>query len=403
MGMSRGDAACHSNAAPRKEADVEDIGSAAVGAETAHHAVTGRVRTAIAGVGGCASSLVQAVELARRDPTALAGIMCPDIGGYKLGDVDFVAAFDVDRNKVGLDLAKAIFTAPTAAIAHVDVEPKGVAVDCGILLDGIGGHLDGLIQPVDAASSVSVADLTRRLVDSRADVLVCLLPTGATQAVKAYARAAALAGVGFVNATPEPVAHDDELVALFTANGAPLLGDDLRSHLGATTLHTALIELLRSRNLEIVNTYQLNIGGNSDFLNLSDPSRAAGKVRTKRSALEAAGIDASNIAAGPNGYVEYLGDTKTCFLRLEATSVLYSTFVMDVRLQVEDSPNAAGVLASAVRIVKTAQDQRRSGLVNEVCPLLFKRPPDGATESAGLAMFQSFIEAARPTLSGSQR
>ncbi|MFI7110341.1 inositol-3-phosphate synthase [Nonomuraea sp. NPDC050227] len=350
------------------------------------------VRVALAGVGSCASSLVQAVELARQSDADMPGIMYASIGPYRLADVRFVAVFEVDRNKIGLDLAKAIFQMPTAAVAHVHVEPKGLTVECGPVLDGIDGNLRRLIEPHEKCASVSIDDVRGRLVESRADVLVCVLPTGATAAVQAYARAAALAGVAFVNATPEPVAHEPELVTLFEANGAPLLGDDLRSHLGATTLHTALLELLQSRHLAITNTYQLNIGGNSDFLNLSDTQRAAGKLRSKRNALNAAGINARDVSAGPNGYVAYLGDTKACFIRIEATSVLDSTLVLDIRLEVEDSPNAAGVLANAIRLAKVAADQGHAGVLDPVCPFLFKSPRYGATESEGLRRFTEFVE-----------
>ncbi|MDF3290295.1 inositol-3-phosphate synthase [Streptomyces silvisoli] len=360
-----------------------------------NHGATGaQVRVALAGVGSVSSSLVQAVELASERAGALPGIMHAEIGGYRLSDLEFVAAFDVDSNKVGADLSKAISISPTVAVAHVDVAPMALAVQCGLLLDGLDGHLSGLIQPHPDCAGVTIEQVSAQLVEVAADVLVCLLPAGSTAAVQAYAGAAALAGVGFVNATPEPVANDPELVRLFEENGAALLGDDLRSHLGATTLHTALIELLRTRSLTITNTYQINIGGNTDFLNLSDARRAAGKVRTKRSALQAAGIDASHVSAGPNGYVEYLGDTKTCFLRLEATSVLGSPLVMDVRLQVEDSPNAAGVLANAVRVAKVARDLSMAGVVDAVCPFLFKNPRTGATESTGLRMFTDFVRTA---------
>ncbi|MCO1580267.1 hypothetical protein M8C13_31375 [Crossiella sp. SN42] len=352
------------------------------------------VRVALAGVGGCASSIAQTVELAGRSSEQLHGIMYQEIGGYRLSDVNFVAAFEVDKRKVGLDFAKAIVTAPTAAVAHVHVEPKGLTVEAGPLLDGIEGKLAAAIDPHPDCANITVEHVTQRLREVRAEVLLCVLPTGATAAVQAYARAAALAGVAFVNATPEPVAHDPELVALFEANSVPLLGDDLRSHLGATTLHTALLELLQSRNLAITNTYQLNIGGNTDFLNLSDPVRAAGKIRSKGSALKAAGIDATKVMAGPNGYVEFLGDTKTCFLRIEATSVLDSQLNIEIRMEVEDSPNAAGVLANAARVAKVALDRKHAGVLDEVCPFLFKRPRFGAPESVGLEKFTGFIEGA---------
>ncbi|HET6482579.1 MAG TPA: inositol-3-phosphate synthase, partial [Actinoplanes sp.] len=245
---------------------------------------------AVAGAGSCFSSLVQFAAMARQQPAQLAGVMHERIGGYALSDLKFVAAFDVDREKVGLDLSKSILQSHVAAVAHVAVEPMDVAVEPGPLLDGLDGPLGQVITAHPDSTDMDPDVIRRRLVETGAEVLICLLPTGSTEGVQTYARAAALAGVAFVNATPEPVAHDADLVALFESRGVPLLGDDLRSHLGATALHTALLDLLHSRGLQVVNTYQLNVGGNTDFLNLADPVRSASKQRSKRRALSAAGI-----------------------------------------------------------------------------------------------------------------
>jgi len=348
------------------------------------------IRVALAGVGGCASSLIQVIESARQHATT-AGIMYETIGGYRVADMEVVLAFEVDRNKVGLDLAKAIVTPPTAAVAHTYVPSHAVIAEAGPVLDGIDGTLTGVIEPHAMCGSISLGDVARRLTETRSDVLVCVVPAGATMAVQMYARAAARAAVAFINATPEPVVHEPELVRLFSDSGTPLLGDDLRSHLGATTLHTALIELMHSRGLIIENTYQLNVGGNTDFMNLSDPQRAASKLRSKRSALQASGIDAHDISAGPNGYVQFLGDTKTCFIRIEARSVLDSLLVFDIRMQTEDSPNAAGVLVTAIRLAKAAKDQRQGGVIDAPCPFLFKHPSRGAPESVGLRMLDEYV------------
>ncbi|HTI19447.1 MAG TPA: inositol-3-phosphate synthase [Kutzneria sp.] len=351
------------------------------------------LRVAIAGVGSCSSSLVQVAALAKQGNTALAGIMHPRIGGYGLDDVEFVAAFEVDAGKVGLDLSKAIFQSPVAAVEHVTVDTTGVLVEPGPLLDGLRGPLSDVVTIHPGSQDMDTDVVRRRLVETGAEVLVCLLPTGSTAAVQAYARAAALAGVAFVNATPEPVAHHDELVELFAQQGVPLLGDDLRSHLGATTLHTALLDLLHSRGLRVVNTYQLNVGGNTDFLNLADPGRSASKQKSKRRALSAAGIDASTVAAGPNGYVPHLGDRKVGFLRIEADSVLNSQLSLEIRMEVEDSPNAAGVLANAVRVAGAARAQRIGGVVDDVCAFLFKSPRRPSTDAASLQDFQTFVAA----------
>jgi myo-inositol-1-phosphate synthase len=354
--------------------------------------VNRRVRVAMAGIGSNCSSFVQMVELSRRCDEALPGVMYDEIGGYRLRDIEFTTGFEVDRNKIGLDLAHAIFTSPTVAKEHVQVDPQMVIVEPGPQLDGLGPGLAKVIEPHPDCRSITVEHVARRLRDTSSEVFVCFLPAGASDAVRAYAEASARAGTAFVNATPELVANDSELARLFEEWRVPLLGDDLRSHFGATTLHTALIDLLHSRAIEVVNSYQLNVGGNTDFLNLSDPDRARSKHQSKRNALFASGIDASAVFAGPNGYVSYLGDTKVCFLRIEATSILNSPIVLDVRLEVEDSPNAAGVIANAVRVAKAAGDRGLTGVVDAVCPFLFKSPRRGATESEGLLMFRRFVE-----------
>jgi myo-inositol-1-phosphate synthase len=350
------------------------------------------LRVALAGVGSCASSLIQVAELGRRTTGPMNGVMYEVIGGYRISDMQFVLAFDVDRNKIGLDLSKAITVPPTAAVIYTECAPQDTLVEPGPLHDGVGGNLAGLIEPHPDTTEVSLDDVVRRLRETEADVLVCLLPSGAIRAVQAYARAAAAAGVAFINATPEPVVHEPEIASLFAEHKVPLLGDDLRSHLGATTLHTALIELLHSRGLDITNTYQLNVGGNTDFLNLADSARASSKLRSKRHALQSAGIDAHNVSAGPNGFVEFLGDTKTCFIRIEAASVLDSPYRVDIKMEVEDSPNAAGVLVNAVRLAMAAKDRGQAGVIDPVCPFLFKSPPRGAPESAGLRMLDEYVQ-----------
>lgn len=325
------------------------------------------------------------------DDSKFHGVMYGDIGGYKVNDIEFVCAFDVDVNKIGKDLSEAIFTSPNVAIKHVSVPYCNVVVEPGPLLDGISGNLSEIITADSRTKEIGMDDVVKRLREVEADVLVCYLPTGSYEAVRNYARAAAYAKVAFINATPEPVAQDAELQNLFMINRVPLLGDDIRSHLGSTTLHTALIELLHSRGVKVVNTYQLNFGGNADFLNLSSPTRSASKQKSKRNALNSAGIDASKVAAGPNGYVEYLGDTKVCYLRIEGSSVLGSQISTEIRLQVEDSPNSAGVIISAVRLAKLSIDRGLFGVIDDVCPMLFKSPRYGANESTAYKLINEFI------------
>lgn len=350
------------------------------------------IRVAVAGTGNCAFSLAQFVAMAQADPSAhLPGLMCDTIGGYRLADVDIVAAFDVDAEKVGKPLRQA-FGAST--IAAVDVFDLGSAGDARVLpapiLDGLEGPLGRVVTAADATRDVNEQDVAKAMIDLEVDVLAILLPTGASDAVRMFARSAVDAGVSVVNGTPESVARCPELSADFAAAGLAVIGDDLRSHLGATTLHTALLELFASRGLVAQSTYQLNVGGNTDFLNLADSGRSASKFTSKANALRAAGFDDPDTGAGPTGYVRHLGDTKVCFLNLRAESVLGSIVEVDVKLKVEDSPNAAGVLASAVRAAKSAQDRGLVGAVNDASALLFKSPPSGLPESAAKAAFLDF-------------
>nr|WP_255724662.1 myo-inositol-1-phosphate synthase [Shimazuella soli] len=352
------------------------------------------IRVAVVGVGSCASSLVQLVTMAKEEVVGdtLKGVMYEQIGSYNANNIDFVCAFDVDQRKVGFDLADAIFAEPNVAKKHTEVPKQNVLVEAGPLLDGVEEKLAEIIELSSQINEVDTKYVSERLKEVQADVLICYLPTGSYEAVRAYATASVEAKVAFINATPEPVATDSYFQAKFHEYGVPLLGDDLRSHLGATTLHTALIELFQSRGITVDDTYQLNFGGNSDFLNLSSPNRSASKQKSKRNALHAAGIDASNVSAGPNGYVQYLGDSKVCYLRLEGSSVLGSPISLELRLQVEDSPNSAGVVINAIRIAKVAKDHGLSGVIDDVCPMLFKSPRYGATESEALKLLSSFVE-----------
>jgi len=318
------------------------------------------IKVAIAGVGCCASSLIQFVYMAKDDSSMdkLSGVIYDKIGKYRIDAVNFVCAFDVNKKKIGLDLKDAIQTDPNIAKEHFKVSETNIKVDAGPLLDGINGNLSQIIEPHEDCYKNDINYVTQRLKETKTDVLVCYLPTGASEAVKLYATAALNAEVAFINATPEVISRDQDFISSFRQKFLPLLGDDIKSHLGATTLHTAIIELMHSRGIKIKNTYQLNFGGNMDFFNLSSPNRSLSKQTSKRNALFAAGIDASKVSAGPNGYIEYLGDEKICYLRLEGESILNSNISIELKLQVEDSPNSAGVIVNALRIAKVAKDNK---------------------------------------------
>lgn len=348
------------------------------------------INVAFIGVGSNTSAMVQVIEKSKKGE-GLNGIRFADICGYTLEGVNVVAAFDVDKYKIGKDIADAIFSDINSCKKYIDVDKINVLVDAGPVYDGVDGNLGKKIEVSEESQMNNVDSVVKRLVESKADVVVANLPTGSAKAIKEYALAAAKAGVAFVNATPELAARDSEVVAAFEENKVPILGDDLRSHLGATTLHMVLIELLRSRGIEVTNTYQLNFGGNMDFYNLASPGRALSKQKSKRNSLFAAGIDASNVTAGPNGYIEYLKDNKICYLHLEGKSILDSDVSIELKLDVQDSANAAGVLASAIRIAVLAKERGLYGVIDPVCPYLFKSPRKGLSDREGTQAYLEFI------------
>jgi myo-inositol-1-phosphate synthase len=352
----------------------------------------GEIRLAIFGIGNCASSLVQAI-VGSREQNDQRGLESPLIGGYKLGDVRVVLAYDVSAKKVGYDLRDAIAAEPNCTTKYLDIAMQGVEVRPGLLADGLDGPLRPLIEPHPLCAGRMVSHIENELRAAAIDVAVCYLPTGARNDVHNYATAACRAGVAFVNACPEAVVHDDDLRSMFECAGVPLLGDDMKSHAGATALHTLLIEFLLSRNIEIVNTYQLNIGGNADFRNLADHTRSASKWGSKRAALEGAGIGVDvEILAGPTGFVPFLQDRKTAFIRLEGTSALGMKLNIEARLDVEDSPNVISVIADAIRIAMLARQS--PAVAREACAHLFKNPlvpvPHSTAQAAYVRLVRQF-------------
>ncbi len=353
----------------------------------------GKIKVVIAGIGSCASSLVQYIWKSKHlgKNEKLHGVSAQIIGGYKIEDIEIVGGFDIDKNKIGKTITEAIYADVNKAIKHVDNIKNDSVVEAGLLDDGMDGYLLPEVKIDDQCRKILPDTIVEILKRWDADVLVCFLPTGSYKDVYNYSQIALKAKVAFINGTPELIANDPTIGNAFKIAGVPLLGDDMRSHLGATALHTDLIELMHSRGIEVKNTYQLNFGGNADFMNLSSPLRSNSKKKSKRKALSFAGIDASNVAAGPNGYIKYLMDNKICYLRLEGISVLESPVNIEVKLEVEDSPNAAGVIVSAIRIAKTAQDKKMSGVISEVCAFLFKSPVEGCNESEARVLFNRFI------------
>lgn len=352
------------------------------------------IRVAVVGVGSCASSLIQTICAARSGAELLtAGVAYSRIGGRCISDIEVVAGFDVDRNKVGKDVAIAMREPPNRARIYYDVAMLGVEVAAGPVLDGIDGPLATWVVPHSACREAGIKSVVETLREARVDVVVNFLPTGSAKAARLYAEAALEARAAFVNGMPEPIANDADFQARYLERGVPLLGDDTRSSLGASTVHMALLRLCLLRGAEIDRTFQLNVGGNSDFFNMMDPARSASKRRSKRAALERAGLSKEHLgSAGPNGYIEELGDEKNAFIEINGSMLLGSPFSLQVRLQVQDSPNAAATIVDAIRCAHLARERCRGGVVSEVLPILFKRPPGPTvTDAEADAAFRRFV------------
>lgn len=347
------------------------------------------VRLAIIGVGNCASSLVQAVTVSRR-PDRLDGVTHPLVGPYAVGDIQVVAAFDVDERKVGTDLADAIGRPPNCTTQYAAVPPTGVRVRSGPLADGVGRQTAELVRTGPASRSATFDEVRAALVDAGVEVVICYLPVGATEATAGYAGAALAAGAAFVNCNPESVATDPQWQRRFRERGVPLLGDDIKSQLGATTLHRMLIDLCASRGAVVERTYQLNVGGNTDFLNMRDPARASSKRASKTGALSSRLSAEAEYGAGPSDYIHFLADRKVAHISIEGRSMLGMPFSIEAKLSVEDSPNSAGVAVDAVRAAKVAADRGIAGPVTAVCPFLFKAPPETCGDDEAIGRMRVF-------------
>ncbi|HLX78243.1 MAG TPA: inositol-3-phosphate synthase [Acidimicrobiales bacterium] len=338
---------------------------------------TGKIKVAIAGVGNCASSLVQGVEYYRdADPNdRVPGLMHVALGGYHVGDIEFVAAFDVDAEKVGVDLAKAILSGHNNTIRFADVPVTGVTVERGPTLDGLGKYYREVIDE-SPASPVDVADVLRR---SGTEVLVAYLPVGSQKAQKFYAQAALDAGVAFVNAIPVFIASDPEWAEKFTKAGLPIIGDDIKSQVGATIVHRMLARLFEDRGTALDRTYQLNVGGNMDFKNMLERERLESKKLSKTRAVTSqieAGIAPESVHIGPSDHVPWLEDRKWAYIRLEGRNFGDVPLNIEMKLEVWDSPNSAGVIIDAVRCARIALDRGIGGPLIGPSAYFMKSPPE---------------------------
>ena len=334
------------------------------------------VRVAIAGVGNCANSLIQGVTF-YADAAAgdvIPGLMHNRFGPYAVSDIEFVTAFDVDALKVGVDLAEAMWASENGTYRFAEVAATGVTVQRGPTLDGLGSYYREMIDESDAA----VVDVAQSLRESGADVLVCYLPVGSEHAAKHYAQAALDAGVAFVNALPVFIASDPVWAAKFVDAGVPIVGDDIKSQLGATITHRVLARLFEERGLVLDRTYQLNVGGNMDFKNMLERTRLESKKVSKTQSVTSnveAQLNARNVHIGPSDHVPWLEDRKMAFVRLEGHGFGNAPTSLEYKLEVWDSPNSAGVVIDAVRAAKMALDAGLGGPIEAVSAYLMKSPP----------------------------
>ena len=356
----------------------------------------GSVRVAIVGVGNCASSLVQGVEYYRNaDASAtVPGLMHVKFGEYHVGDVEFVAAFDVDDKKVGKDLSEAINASENNTIKIADVPFKHVEVQRGPTLDGLGKYYKQTIEE----SAADPVDVVQTLKDAQVDVLVSYLPVGSEEADKFYAQCAIDAGVAFVNALPVFIASDPEWAAKFEAAGVPIVGDDIKSQVGATITHRVMAKLFEDRGVALDRTYQLNVGGNMDFKNMLERERLESKKVSKTQAVTsnlkgelADKIDDRNVHIGPSDYVAWLDDRKWAYVRLEGRAFGDVPLNLEYKLEVWDSPNSAGIIIDAVRAAKIAKDRGIGGPIIPASAYLMKSPPVQIEDTEGRALLERFI------------
>jgi len=350
------------------------------------------VRLAIVGVGNCASALVQGLEYYKdADPAdRVPGLMHVDLGGYRVRDVEVVAAFDVDAKKVGTDVAEAIFSEPNNTIRFSDVPPTGIDVSRGRTLDGLGSYYRDTITESDRPE----ADVVRTLEESEADVLVCYLPVGSEQAAKFYAECAIEAGVAMVNCLPVFIASNVEWAMKFSDARLPIVGDDIKSQVGATITHRVLAKLFEDRGVKLDRTYQLNFGGNMDFMNMLERERLTSKKISKTQSVQSQldkPLDKHDIHIGPSDHVPWLEDRKWAMIRLEGRNFGDVPLTIEMKLEVWDSPNSAGIVIDAVRCAKVALDRGVGGPLIGPSAYFMKSPPVQFSDDGAREMVEEFI------------
>ena len=360
-----------------------------------------KIRLAIVGIGNCASSLIQGIEYYKTHEGAeRLGLMHYDLGGYLPGDLEVVAAFDVDRRKVGKPLNEAIFALPNCTrVITPTVSNSKTVVSMGRILDGISSHMrdypdDKTFLPADEAP----CDIEKVLRDSGAEIMMNYLPVGSEEAASFYATCCLNTGVSLINCMPVFIASNLEWGQRFAARNIPIVGDDVKSQLGATIVHRALTQLFMDRGVKIDRTYQLNVGGNTDFLNMLNQNRLRSKKISKTEAVQSIlefPLDGNNIHIGPSDYIPWQKDNKVCFLRIEGRGFAGVPLHLELRLSVEDSPNSAGVSIDAIRCCQLARNRRIGGPLTSVSAYAMKHPPEQVPDQQGRQRVEDFIRGLR--------
>jgi len=359
-----------------------------------------KIKIAIVGVGNCVSSLIQGIHYYReKDPEDAIGLMHYDMNGYKPGDIEVVAAFDVDQRKVGRDVHEAIFTKPNCTTLFCsDLPPSGVTVRMGKILDGVAGHMkdfpDDRTFVLSDEPEPTAGEIIQVLKESGAQILTNYLPVGSEDATRFYANCALETGLAFVNNIPVLIASDAAWARRFADKNLPIIGDDIKSQMGATITHRILTDLFKKRGVKLERTYQLNTGGNTDFLNMLEQKRLATKKKSKTEAVQAVAarrLQDENIHIGPSDYVPWQKDNKVCFIRMEGKLFGDVPMNLEMRLSVEDSPNSAGVAIDAIRCAKLALDRGQGGVLEAPSAYFCKHPARQFTDDEAFTMVEDFI------------
>lgn len=359
-----------------------------------------KINIAIAGVGNCASALLQGIEMYKQSPENTIGLISYSLGGYTPGDVNVVAAFDVDRRKVGKPLKEAVLAKPNCALLFYDQLPDyPVTVHMGPVMDGVSEHMANYDEDETfVVADQEPCDVAKVLKESKAEILINYLPVGSEKAAKFYAEACLEANVGFINAMPVFIASDEDWAERFRGKNIPIIGDDVKSQVGATIVHRTLAKLFENRGVVLDRTYQLNFGGNTDFLNMLNHCRLTSKKKSKTQSVQSElkkALDKNNIHIGPSDYVPWLDDNKICFIRMEGRGFGNVPLTLDVKLSVQDSPNSGGVMIDAIRCMKLALDRKIGGPLYSISAFTMKSPPIQYTDTEAKKMVEEFVDGRR--------